>query len=71
MYFERNIIQYTTADFLLRLSYEAWDSVFEGNDVNIIFNSFLNIFLWHYYFSFPVIKANKLLNYNSWISSGI
>ena len=71
MYFERNIIQYTTADFLLRLSYEAWDSVFEGNDVNIIFNFFLNVFLLHYYSSFLVITASKLSNHNSWITSGI
>ena len=71
MYFKININQYTIADFLLKLSYETWDSVFEGNDINIIFNSFLNIFLWHYYSSFLVIKANKLSNDNSWITSGI
>jgi hypothetical protein len=70
-YFKRNINQYTIADFLLKLSYETWDSVFEGNNVNIIFNSFLNIFLQHYYSSFPMIKDNKLSNHNSWITSGI
>ena len=70
-YFKRNINQYTIADFLLKLSYETLDSVFEGNYVNITFNSFLNIFLQHYYSSFPVIKANKLSNHNSWITSGI
>ena len=69
-YFKRNINQYTIADFLLELSYETWDSAFEGNDVNIIFNSFLNIFLWHYYSCIPVIKANKLSNHK-WITSGI
>jgi len=36
MYFRRNVNQYTIADFLLKLSYETWDSVFEGNYVNII-----------------------------------
>jgi len=40
MYFKRNINQYTTADFQLKLSYETWDSVFEGNEVKISFNSF-------------------------------
>ena len=59
-YFKRNINQHTIADFLLKLSYETWDSVFEGNDVNILFNSFSNIFLWYYYSNFPVIKVNKL-----------
>jgi len=64
---------YTIANFLLKLklNHETWDSVFKGNDVNIIFNSILNIFLWHYYSSFPVIKTNKLANDNSWITAGI
>ena len=70
MYFKRNLNHYTT-DFLLTLSYETWESVFEDNDINTIFNSFLNTFLGHFYFSFPVVKANKPLNHNSWITLGI
>jgi len=57
MYYKRNINQFTIADFLLKLRHETWDSVFEGNDVNTIFNSFLNKFLRHYYSSFSVIKC--------------
>ena len=34
----------TIAGFLLKLSHENWASVFEGNYVNKIFNSFLNTF---------------------------
>ena len=49
MYFKRNINQYTIAVFQLVLSYETWDLVFEGNDVNIILNFFLNVFLWRCY----------------------
>ena len=71
MFYKRNINQFTIADFLLKLNHETWTSVFEGNDVNTIFNSFLNTFLRHYYSSFPVIKVNKLLCQNSWITSGI
>jgi len=71
MFYKRNINQFTIADFLLKLSHETWASVFEGNDVNTIFNSFLNTFLRHFYSNFPVIKVNKLLNHNSWITSGI
>jgi len=41
-YFKRNIIKYTMAEFQNSLSYESWDQVFGGNDVNKIFNSFLN-----------------------------
>ena len=32
---------------------------------------FLNTFLRHFYCSFPIIKFNKLLSHNSWITSGI
>lgn len=41
-YFRRKINTYTIADFQIKLSYETWDSVFEGDEVNKIFNSFLN-----------------------------
>jgi hypothetical protein len=71
MSYKRNINQFTITDFLLKLSHETWASVFEGNDVNTIFNSFLNTFLRHYYSSFPMIKVNKLLSCNSWITLGI
>jgi hypothetical protein len=71
MSYKSNINQFAIADFLLKLSHETWDSVFEGNDVNTVFNSFLNTFLRHHYSSFPVIKVNKLSYHNSWITSGI
>jgi hypothetical protein len=57
------------ANFLLKLSYETQYSVVEGR--GIIFNSFLNILLWNYCSSFPVIKANTMSNHNSWITTGI
>jgi hypothetical protein len=40
-YFRRNINKYTMAEFQNSLSYESWDQVFDGNDVNEIFNVFL------------------------------
>lgn len=57
-YFTRNTNKYTLTDFQIKLSYENWEPVFEGNDVNEIFNSFLNIFLRHYCSSFPLIQVN-------------
>ena len=53
------------------MSYETWKQVFDGTDVNEIFNSFLNNFLRIYYSSFPLtwVKANK--NQNAWITTGI
>ena len=38
----------TIADFQLQLSYEQWDYVFGNNNVNEIFNNFLNTYLTYY-----------------------
>jgi hypothetical protein len=52
----------------LKLRHETWEQVFDGNDVNKIFNSFLNIFLRIYYSSFPLIRAKSKMNQNSWVT---
>lgn len=39
-HFRRNINKYTIAEFKNSLSYETWVPVFEGNEVNTIFNAF-------------------------------
>jgi hypothetical protein len=59
------------ADFKMKLSYETWEPVFSGNDVNKIFNSFLSIFLRIYYSSFPITQAKNNMNKNSCITPGI
>jgi hypothetical protein len=68
----RKIDKFSLADFNYKLSFEIWSDVFEGNDVNIIFNSFLNIFLRYVYASFPKssAKSNNIKN-NMWITSNI
>jgi hypothetical protein len=38
--YKRNIKQYTKSDFLLKLSYETWTTVFEGSEANTVFNTF-------------------------------
>ena len=43
------------------LSYEIWEPVIEGDDVNTIFNSFLNTNLRIFYSSFPLIEINKVI----------
>jgi hypothetical protein len=43
-------------NFKMQLSYETWDDVFSSNDVDTIFNSFLNIYLRIFHSSFPVKK---------------
>jgi len=70
-YIKRKINKYTIADFRLKLSHETWEPVFDGNDVNKFFSSFLNIFLRIYYSSFPLIQAKNKMNHNSWIKPGI
>jgi len=42
---KRKINKYTIADFQWILSHKTLEQVFDGNDVNKIFNTFLNIFL--------------------------
>ena len=44
------------AEFQNSLSCESWDQVFGGNDVNKIFNSFLNNYLRIFYATFPLKK---------------
>jgi len=70
-FYKRLINQTTIDDFLFKLSLETWASVFEGNGVNTIFNSFLNIFLRHFYSSFPLIKVYKRPSHKLWLTSGI
>jgi len=38
----RNINKYTIAEFQLQLSREQWDNIFGNNNVNYMFNNFLN-----------------------------
>ena len=67
----RKINKYTIADFQMKLSHETWGLVFDGNDVNKIFNYFLNIFLRIYYSRFPLIQTKNKMNQNSRITPGI
>jgi hypothetical protein len=41
----RRIDTYAILHFWYKLSFEAWDSIFDSNDVNSVFNSFLIIYL--------------------------
>ena len=61
----------TIADFQLQLSYEQWDDVFGNNNVNEIFNNFLNTYLRCYYSNFAKKVFKTQHNYKHWITSGI
>ena len=39
----RKINKYTISDFIAKLSCESWDTIFNSEDVNTVFSSFLNM----------------------------
>jgi hypothetical protein len=64
----------TIKSFMDALSHESWEEVFQGEDVNRIFNKFLDTYLRTFNASFPVIfKTFKKgsTRPNPWITSGI
>ena len=69
----RKINKHTIFDFLNKLSCESWNAIFKSEDVNDMYNSFLNTYLRIFYSSFPLKKVtdrNKNDN-NNWITTGI
>ena len=61
-------------EFQIKLSYELQDKIFNsdnGNDVDNLFNSFLNSYLQIYYSSFPIKKFKKKTNKKPWITDEI
>ena len=53
------------------LSYENWDDVFQGNDVNGIFNNFYNTHLRIFQTSFPIKKIYEPPKIKPWLTTGI
>ena len=70
--FIRKINEHTINDFLIKLSYENWETVFSTEDVNKMFNSFLDTYLQIFNSSFPLkrVYITKKNNKN-WITLGI
>jgi hypothetical protein len=55
-------------------SYENWENVFNStsaNDVNVMFNNFLNMYLRIFYCSFPVHKYLVRNKSKGWLTKGI
>jgi exonuclease III len=69
--FTRRIDSYSILTFIDSLSYENWVEVFLEDNVNIIFNNFLNIFLRNFNASFPVVKRKEYTKSNPWLTTGI
>jgi len=58
-------------NFITSLSYENWDEVFLEEEVNLIFNNFMNTYLRIFNASFPIIIRKEHIKPNPWITSGI
>jgi hypothetical protein len=60
-------------NFKIQLSYEMWEDVYNGNDTDTIFNSYLHTYLRIFYSSFPLkkIQTGSKTNAKNWITSGI
>jgi hypothetical protein len=61
-------------EFKLNLSCENWKNVFDSecdNDVNVIFNKFLNTYLRIFYSSFPSHKFIVKDTSKGWLTKGI
>ena len=67
----RKVNEYTIIDFLNSLSNESWESTFNTENVDLMFNSFLNTYLRIFYSSFPPIRINSRKNKKTWITQGI
>ena len=68
MQYIRNINSTTITDFQIKVSYDTWDNIFQGSDVNIIFNNFLNTYLRIFCSSFIKKRTTFYHNYNPWIT---
>ena len=69
--FTRRIDSNSTWTFIDLLSYENWEEVFLEDNVNIIFNNFLNTYLRIFNASFPVVKSKESTKSNPWLTTGI
>jgi hypothetical protein len=61
----------TIVNFQVQLSYETWDTVFNGEDINLIFNSFLNTYLRIFCLCFPLTRKKRIAPKIPWITPGI
>jgi len=67
----RRIDNNSIPTFIDLLSHENWEEVFLDENVNIIFNNFLNIYLRNFNACFPVFKRKEFIKFNPWITTGI
>jgi hypothetical protein len=67
----RKVDSNTIRNFVYLLSYENWEDVFLEENVNIIYNNFLNTYLRIFYASFPFVRLKNLQKSKPWLTTGI
>ena len=70
-YYNRKIDKLAVIDFNTKVSYESWEDIFTENDVNTIFNKFLNMYLRIFHSCFPLKKVHHKSCRKAWITLGI
>jgi len=70
-YTKRLINEFTLSELTLNLSYESWDKIFTEDNIDSVFNSFLNTYFRIFYQSFPLKKSSHNQNNKAWIMTGI
>jgi hypothetical protein len=70
-YYIRIINKNAIAEFQLQLSWERWEDVFGENDVNSMFNNFLNTYLRYYHSSFIKKESRHQRINKQWPTKGI
>jgi hypothetical protein len=70
-YVNRKIDKYSINYFNIKLSYKSWKDIFSENNVNIIFNSFLDKYLKILYSSFCTKKVHYRSGNKAWLTQGI
>jgi len=68
--FVRKLDQHKISDFIFNLGNESWDIIFNTDDVNRMYNSFLNTYLKIFQASFPLTKVTTRSKSNQWITVG-
>jgi len=67
----RKVDENTIRNFVYLLSYENWENVFLDENVNIVYNNFVNNYLRILYASFPFVRLKNLQNSKPWLTKGI
>jgi len=67
----RKIDSNTIKNFVYLLSFENWENVFMEEDVNIMYNNFVNTYIRIFYTNFPLKKENILKNLKPWLTKCI